>query len=137
MLSQMWLFFRKRAVSSIMTAILLIGLIVIVGVIGYFVVLPMLTDDNDEKIGDTVLIANSTHSYIRYSQIQTEAMGNGWAEGGFGITNKGNRPAKISEIAVDYFDDDNNWTCWKKNTTSIEFPANDSGFIIFCFDLPD
>ncbi|MFX0114011.1 MAG: Ig-like domain-containing protein [Candidatus Hodarchaeota archaeon] len=88
---------RKRAVSPVIAAILLIGLTVAAGAIVFFIVLPLFDTAPELEVV-------ASQSTIRYSQSETEIMQEGWGEASLTILNSGNEDGEVKygDVAVEF-----------------------------------
>lgn len=84
---------RRRAVSPVIAAILLIGLTVAAGAMVFFIVLPMLEENPDLEI---------TQASVVYDRDRTRIEGTGWAKATLTLINNDKGEGKITNITVLY-----------------------------------
>ncbi|MFQ5981024.1 MAG: archaellin/type IV pilin N-terminal domain-containing protein [Candidatus Heimdallarchaeota archaeon] len=87
---------RKRAVSPVIAAILLIGLTVAAGAIVFFIVLPMFESEPEFEVVES-------QSRLIYSQSETEIQQEGWGQAELMILNSGNAEGEVSSVEVEFF----------------------------------
>ncbi len=104
------LYHKRRAVSPILAAILLIGLAVAAGATLFVVVLPMITSSGELKFGDVTL-----------SDIDTNGSNDKLV---FTLTNKITKTVSVTNITIQGRTGTEDWTPLTNANTTTSFPFN-------------